>query len=166
MNPDESHAVNVVHVCIAANFTIEPIDEYLKYWITELAIGADTRFAPYNQVFQQLFEGGILRSNRGGINLIGLDLDTWLAVGPIAEARAQLTHTIADLIAALRGASAHGAGGAVLLFPSSPAETGERAWALENARESILAECSFIPNWSAIDLTEAAALYSVSETRD
>jgi len=61
---------------IAANFTIEPIEEFLAGWMSQLGIPAAIRIAPYNQVFQQLLEGGLLRTNRGGINLIALDLDS------------------------------------------------------------------------------------------
>jgi FkbH-like protein len=155
-----------VNIRIAANFTVEPIEEFLAYWMTELALRADIRFAPYNQVFQQLLEGGLLRSNRGGVNLVALDLDAWLVAGPIDAARAQLEQTIADLMAALRAAGSLGAGGAVLLFPAGPGETGERAEAVAAARAAILAECTIIPGWSAVDLAGTVALYSVLETRD
>src|SRR5271169_2642048 len=91
-------------VCIAANFTIEPIEEFLAYWFGPLGISAEIRFAPYNQVFQQLLEGGLLRSNRGGINLVALDLDAWLVAGSFEEARVQLDQTVSDFLGVLRSA--------------------------------------------------------------
>ena len=97
MTPGNEQAVSIR---IAANFTVEPIEEFLAYWMVELGIPAEIRFAPYNQVFQQLLEGGLLRSNRGGINLVALDLDAWLMPGPIEETRARLEKTVADLMAA------------------------------------------------------------------
>src|SRR5215471_9767305 len=87
---------------IAANFTIEPIEEFLSYWMNMLGIRSEIRIAPYNQVFQQLLEGGLLRTNRGGINLVALDLDAWLPQGPFTEAREQLERAIADLLSVLR----------------------------------------------------------------
>src|SRR5664279_825517 len=89
-------------VCIAANFTIEPIEEFLKYWFEQLGIVVEIRFAPYNQVFQQLLEGGLLRSNRSGINLVALDLEAWLVAGPFDEASAQLERTVSDILEVLR----------------------------------------------------------------
>src|ERR1700677_3871592 len=118
MNPGNPNTAEPVKIRIAANFTVEPVEEFLAFWMTQLGIPCEIRFAPYNQIFQQLLEGGLLRSNRGGINLVALDLDVWLVAAPLAEARHRLEETIADLIAAMRAAGALGAGGAVLLFPA------------------------------------------------
>jgi FkbH-like protein len=154
-----------VSIRIAANFTVEPIEEFLAYWIAELGIPAEIRFAPYNQVFQQLLEGGLLRSNRGGINLLALDLDAWFT-GSADEARARLETTLADLMAALRAAGALGAGGAVLLFPPAAGQDEDRTAVVASARAMVLAECAGVPGWGAVDLAAAAELYSVAETRD
>ena len=85
-----------VSVRIAANFTVEPIEEFLAFWLGQLGIEAEIRFAPYNQVFQQLLEGGLLRTNTGGINVVALDLDTWLVAGPIEETRVHLQRTVEE----------------------------------------------------------------------
>ena len=163
MTPGNEKAVRIR---IAANFTAEPIEEFLAYWMAELGIPAEIRFAPYNQVFQQLLEGGLLRSNRGGVNLVALDLDGWLPAASIDEARARLEKTIAELLAALRAAGGLGAGGAVLLFPAGAVHDDDRAALLASARATVLAECAGIPGWGAVDLAAAAELYSVSVIRD
>ena len=49
---------SVLSICIAANFTIEPIEEFLAYWMRILGIESEIRFASYNQVFQQLLASG------------------------------------------------------------------------------------------------------------
>ncbi|HZP17692.1 MAG TPA: HAD-IIIC family phosphatase [Terriglobales bacterium] len=159
-----SHGISIR---IAANFTVEPIEEFLAYWIAELGIRSEIRFAPYNQVFQQLLEGGLLRTNTGGVNLVALDLDAWLPEGPLAEGRAQLERTVADLISILRVANS-GVAGAVLIFPPfiQLGRNAERAAAVAAARTSILEQCATIPGWSALDLDQTATLYAVSETRD
>src|SRR5271165_341682 len=168
MNQAEQGPPDGVCVCIAANFTIEPIEELLACWLAQLRIPATIRFAPYNQVFQQLLEGGLLRSNRGGINLVALDLDAWLVEGPFEAAREQLTRTVGDLLGILRGSGIQSAVGAILLFPSrrNPEPPKERAAAIGNARNQILTACSAMPGWSALDLTMAVTSYSVTETRD
>ena len=162
------HNHNAGIVRIAANFTIEPIAEPLTFWLERLGISADIGFAPYNQVFQQLLEGGMLRENRGGINLAALDLDAWLVEGPFAKASEQFKETIAEFLGVLRGAGAYGAGGAVLLFPpcGDPEPSPERETALAEARSEVVAKCAAISGWSTVDLARMAALYKVSETRD
>ena len=159
---------DALSIRIAANFTVEPIEEFLTYWMSKLGIRADIRMAPYNQVFQQLLEGGLLRTNRSGVNLVALDLDAWLPAGPTSEARPKLERAIDDFISVLRTAGSNGAGGVVLLFPlPAPVNPNdERMPALVAAKSSILAQWPKIPGWQAVDLTESVALYSVSETRD
>jgi FkbH-like protein len=156
------------NIHIAANFTIEPIEEFLSYWMKKLGMRAEIRMASYNQVFQQLLEGGMLRTNRDGINLVALDLDAWLPAGPIAETGAKLERAIADFLAVLRSAGSCGAVGAVLLFPlpATAEPRDERAPVLAAAKSSVLLQCRNIPAWAALDLAESVSLYSVSETRD
>jgi FkbH-like protein len=166
MNSGNPSVANTTDICIAANFTAEPIEGFLTFWMKELAIPASIRFAPYNQVFQQLLEGGLLRSNRAGINLVALDLDAWLVESPIDQARDHLTRTISSFIDALRAAGALGAGGAVLLFPTDSGGSGERIEAVAAARARLQAEGLSIQGWSVIDLSEAATRYAVVETRD
>lgn len=168
MSHTDPGEANTVSLRIAANFTIEPVEEFLAYWLAELQIPASIRFSPYNQVFQQLLEGGLLRGNRDGINLVALDLDAWLVAGPYEEASAQLGRTISDFLGVLRSASAQGVSGAVLVFPACmhPEPPKERASAITAAKASILEGCKSIPGWSALDLTSVVALYSVAETRD
>jgi FkbH-like protein len=159
---------NAISLCVVANFTAEPIEEFLRYWFAELQIPVIIRFAPYNQVFQQLLEGGLLRSNHGGINLVALDLDAWLVAGPVEQARIRLEHTLTEFVEVLRAAGAQGVGGAVLLFPPSrqPEPRQDHAALIAAACEAILSGCSSVTGWSALDLTAAAKLYSVAETHD
>ena len=168
MNQAEHDGPNSVSVRIAANFTIEPIEEFLAYWLGELGIDAEIRFAPYNQVFQQLLEGGLLRTNRGGINLVALDLDAWLVEGAFNKTHEQLLQTIGDFVGVLRRAGAEGAGGAVILFPSCtrPEPPQERAAAIAAANKQVCEACASIAGWSTLDLSSAVSLYCVAETRD
>ena len=168
MNHVDQSETNAVSLRIAANFTIEPIEQSLAYWLSELEIPAEIRFAPYNQVFQQLLEGGLLRSNRGGINLVALDLEAWLGPGSCDAARTQLQQTVSDFLGVLRSAGSQGAGGAVLLFPANthPEPLQENSAAVDAAKDSILQGCKSIPGWNGLDLASLVTLYRVSETHD
>ncbi len=81
------------------------------------------------------------------------------------------SRTIADLTAALRVAGSHGAGGALLLFPSrnpplSDSDSDDRSIAIDIAKTALLAECDSIPGWSVLDVTDAVILYSIARVRD
>ena len=156
---------SALNIRIAANFTIEPIEEFLSYWMKTLGIQSEIRIAPYNQVFQQLLEGGLLRTNRGGVNLVALDLDAWLPEGAISAAGQKLDRALSDLLSVLRASGSAGAGGAVLIFPPAMA-AGERAQTVESAKKRLLTECEAIAGWNAVDLADAVRLYAVSEPRD
>jgi len=156
---------SALSIRIAANFTIDPIEEFLSYWMKMLGITSEIRIASYNQVFQQLLEGGLLRINRGGVNLVALDLDAWLAAGSLAAAQPKLDRAVSDLVSVLSSSGSGGAGGVVLIFP--PAQTdGNRAAAIAAAKSRILKECETITGWTAVDLAPAISLYAVSEARD
>ena len=65
-------------VGVAASFTAEPLEEALGFWMRELGFPCQIRFAPYNQVFQQLLDAGsLLRSNRHGVNLVLVRFEDW-----------------------------------------------------------------------------------------
>ena len=153
-------------ICVAANFTIEPIEEVLAHWMSELRIPAEICIAPYNQIFQQLFEGGSLRENRAGVNLIALDLESWLAGREIPVAQCEFEQTVAEFTGAIKRAAVSGTRGAVLLFPSNREISGDRAELLTAATKTICCDCASTRTWAAIDLAPAAALYDVREIRD
>ena len=75
---DEKTAANL---CIASNFTAEPLEDSLNFWGGHFGVPIRTEFSPYNQIFQQLLDAGsALRRNRDGTNVILLGLEEW-AVG-------------------------------------------------------------------------------------
>ncbi len=63
---------------ISSTFTAEPVEAALRYWLDELEIAAEIKFAPYNQVFQQLLDGtSELTVNKRGINVLLIRLQDW-----------------------------------------------------------------------------------------
>src|SRR5262249_45072764 len=55
---------------VAATFTSEPIQKPLEFWMKQLGIEGAVKFAPFNQVFQQLLDpSSLLSSNADGVNL-------------------------------------------------------------------------------------------------
>jgi len=65
-------------VAVSATFTAEAIHTALSFWLRELGLEWDIRFAPYNQVFQQLLDpASLLARNRSGANLILVRFQDW-----------------------------------------------------------------------------------------
>lgn len=69
-------------IAISATFTAEPIQPALAFWMEQLGLGYEVRFAPYHQVFQELLNPtGLFARNSGGINVILARLEDWPAEG-------------------------------------------------------------------------------------
>ena len=65
-------------IAISATFTAEPVEESLRFWIDELGWRDAIRFAPFNQVFQQLLDpASLLAANRSGVNVLLVRPGDW-----------------------------------------------------------------------------------------
>jgi FkbH-like protein len=69
-------------VAISATFTAELIAASLEFWIEELGWDYQVKFAPYNQVFQQLLDpDSLLARNREGVNVVLVRFEDWSRFG-------------------------------------------------------------------------------------
>ena len=65
-------------VAVTATFTAEPLEEVLRFWLRELGYDYEIRFAPYNQVFQQLLDpASLVGRGAGGLNVVLVRLEDW-----------------------------------------------------------------------------------------
>ncbi|MDY7022483.1 MAG: FkbM family methyltransferase, partial [Cyanobacteriota bacterium] len=65
-------------IAITATFTAEPVEESIKFWMQELDLPYQSKFAPYNQVFQTLLNpNSLLAQNHKGVNVILIRLEDW-----------------------------------------------------------------------------------------
>jgi FkbH-like protein/FkbM family methyltransferase len=79
LKPEPQPAAGHVELCIAATFTAEPIEDPLAFWAQHFGTPVEIRFAPYNQIFQQLLaSGSLFHKNRSGVNIILIGLEDWL----------------------------------------------------------------------------------------
>ncbi|HVX67456.1 MAG TPA: HAD-IIIC family phosphatase, partial [Bryobacteraceae bacterium] len=70
-------------LAVAASFTAEPLGEILAFWMKELGFTYEIRFAPYNQLFQQILDpGSLLGANRNGVNIVLLRFEDWTRFAP------------------------------------------------------------------------------------
>src|SRR5437660_11773142 len=69
-------------IAISATFTAEAIQPALAFWIAELRLDCEIRFAGYSQLYQQLLDpGGLFARNRGGFNVALVRFEDWLRAG-------------------------------------------------------------------------------------
>ena len=109
---------------VAASFTAEPMEPTLAFWGGQIGQPFDLRFAPYQQVFQQLMTPGAWAEGPGALNVLLLraeDFSRDLDAAARTPARAaQVATELADALA--RAAAAEPAPFLVLLAPSRPTE--------------------------------------------
>jgi FkbH-like protein len=87
-------------ILVAATFTAEPVEEIVAFWMNELGFEYRVRFAPYNQVFQQLLDpGSLLGGNQSGVNVLLIRLQDWMQGGGT-----DLDEVAGNLVSSLRGA--------------------------------------------------------------
>ncbi len=147
--PSENRAV-----AVGATFTAEAIQPAMEFWAREISLDCGVRFAPYNQLFQQLLDPDSLFGRNQGFNVALLRFDDWAAAGIEASARllaqaiqASSARTRAPLLVAICPTLRH-------------SEEGARAAAL--LREATAAIASLY--WLLPE--EMEALYPVAEVHD
>lgn len=69
---------NCINVAVASSFVSEPIGKHIKWWNKRFNINASIRFAPYNQVYQELINEESLISTNEGINIILFRPEDWI----------------------------------------------------------------------------------------
>jgi FkbH-like protein len=108
-------------VAISATFTAEALDPSLAFWLRELRLDFQVRFAPYNQVFQQLLDAaGLLATNHNGINVVLVRFEDWSRFRDAVNI-ADLEENVRHLESALRSAAGAAASPVlVCICPASP----------------------------------------------
>jgi FkbH-like protein len=112
MNIATPASSNFRSVAVVANFTAEPLGESIEFWLQAIDAACEVRFAPYNQIFQQLLDpSSLLLGNQAGMNVVLVRLEEWLHGsgndGEQSGDRFRLVERNAqDLVAALGSASA------------------------------------------------------------
>lgn len=159
-------------IAVAATFTAEPIEDSLRYWMAELDIAAEIRFAPYNQVFQQLLDpASALAHNRRGLNLVLIRLEDWqhaadasnLDEGPETILRRNLS----EFVAAMRVASdRNGAPLLVCFCPPSRKSADGKSEDAERIEKELATELAKLSGVYVATSAELLDLYPVRDYYD
>ncbi len=118
-------------IAVTGTFTAEPLEESLGFWMQELNIPFEIKFAPYSQVFQQLLDpASLLSTNQHGINVVLVRFEDWgkFADGGEASSNAseKIERNVRDLLLALESATQRSATPfLVCLCPASSASVAD-----------------------------------------
>jgi amino acid adenylation domain-containing protein/FkbH-like protein len=117
-------------IAICGTFTTEPVQVPLRFWLDELEMPMPIKFAPFDQVFQQLLDpASTLATNRHGLNILLIRLNDWESrtgfpkqSGASAFGQA-LKHNADEFVRAIHTAAARGGAPILVCFcpPSRPA---------------------------------------------
>jgi len=90
-------------IAIAATFTADPLLPALQSVLNEAGLALDVRFAPYNQLFQELLSStSLLALNEGGVNVVLVRVEDFVReVEDIEQALTTIRRTVTELANAL-----------------------------------------------------------------
>ncbi len=153
-------------IAVSATFTAEPLEESLAFWASELGWRCEVRFAPYNQVFQQLLDPqSLLLQNRSGVNIVLVRPEDWIRFQIAgADAEESILHNARQLALNLREASkSAGIPVFVAVCPPSPAAP---AGAVRMAEELLRSGLCGIPAVHWVGMDELLSLYPLAGIYD
>ncbi|HTW66060.1 MAG TPA: thioester reductase domain-containing protein [Bryobacteraceae bacterium] len=156
-------------VRIAATFSAEPVEPYLRFWFDELQRPSLIQFAPYNQVFQQLLDpGSLLAKNSDGLNVLLIRFEDWQRYEASTDAAKLERHT-AELIDALRSPALRPKVPYLLcLCPPSPARSADTAVIdlFQRLEHQMAMGLSSVPGVHFVSYTDIEASYPVADYYD
>src|SRR5208337_4703615 len=90
-------------IAIAASFTVQPLLPALQFVLCEAGLALNVRFAPYNQLFQELLSPtSLLATNTGGVDVVLVRLEDFVReIEDNEEALATIRRTTVELANAL-----------------------------------------------------------------
>lgn len=157
-------------LAISATFTAEPLEGTLAFWMREVGLSFGVRFAPYNQVFQQLLDpGSLLGANRNGVNIVLVRLEDWARFQDASLSLPVLEENVRNFVTAARSAAqSSGAPLIVCVCPPSPsfAEDRERADSARRMGESVPGSLRDLSTIHLLTIDEILDLYPVRSVHD
>ncbi len=119
-------------VAISASFTAEVLAQPLQFLLDTIAYDAEIVFAPYNQIFQELYNpNSLIRANDNGVNIILTRFEDWLHYQKgnetFAESRQVIEQNANELINGIANIPRHKAACIVCLAAPSPALRSSQA---------------------------------------
>jgi len=159
-------------IAVAASFTAEPVKPALSFWMKRLGKPATVKFAPFNQIFQQLLDpASLLSGNKHGYNLILLRIEDLLPAESTGAAimAPKLAASDDEFVRSLLAAAQRSAvPNVVCICPPSASvrNQSQLAEACDRAQASIVSRLAGVPNVAVVTPPELFALYPVANCDD
>jgi len=156
------HAPDPYRIAIAASFTSEPIEPFLKFWGRRLNSPFETVFAPFNQIVQTLLDpGSAFAANRRGANVILLRVSDLAQTSAGGAATAETAAANArQLAGAVRSALPKFS--VPLIFMLCPPE-GDAA--VREAESALRDAVATLPGLHFLHYADVLALYPVAQVQ-
>jgi FkbH-like protein len=168
MTPETAPAYQLA---VCATFTAEPVAPVLSFWADELGWSCEPRFAPFNQVFQQLLDStSLLANNRHGVNLVLVRFEDWVRFpDPADPGLPDLEEHVGQFLAAVQSAARLlPAPMLVCVCPPSPAFQSDAARRVRQSRleQRVLESLAGLSTVCLATAREVGELYPVAEVHD
>src|SRR5271165_5438491 len=152
-------------IAVAATYTAEPIQEPLEFWLRQLGMPPKIEFAPFNQVFQQLFDpASLIAENEHGVNVVLLRMED-LGVTEGSDA-ASLDANVSQFLDAVR-AGAKRSTAPIIVLVGPPSESVQKqlelARSIERAEAKLVAAANEIAGIHAVASSELLDRYPVAD---
>ena len=150
-------------LAITATFTAEPIERSLGFWLHEAGLLHEIKFAPYNQVFQQLLDPTSLVSlNQRGANVILLRFED------LMKDSEEITDLAKTLDAFAEAAGQIQAPTIISVCPASPDVAREQTKSAQFAEleEQLVSKLASFPTITTMTSSSVIATYPVEEYYD
>jgi FkbH-like protein len=149
-----------LQVTIAATFTADPLQEIFDFWSEELRVPMQAKFAPYNQVFQQLLDPQSQLYNTGSLlNVLLVRPEDWARYAQDAT-RDVAEKAVQEFIGTVRDAAPRmHTRCCIYICPAS----SENAASLAAAEASICDQLAGIPGVEVVASHDCAKQYPVVE---
>jgi len=156
-------------IAISATFTAEALEPVLAFWLRELKLDYQIRFASYNQVFQELLNpSGLLAGNRSGLNVLLVRFEDWVRFRDQVSI-AELEEHVQHFVSAVRSAaSAASTPMLVCVCPASPGflSDGERTRFAARSEDSLQNAFADLSSVQLVSTTALQRLYPVPDYYD
>lgn len=159
-------------IACTATFTSEVVEDYLSFWIHQIQLHGQIKFAPYNQVFQQLLDSqSLLRQNRGGVNIVLIRFEDWQKQqkNSLQTVETTLKRNIEEFLQAVNTAvQASATPYLICICPASPQALLDNNTVLlyQEMEAKLVSEINSISGAYAITSSELAATYPVTDYYD
>ncbi len=159
-------------IAVAASFTAEVVKPALSFWMKRLGVPAKFKFAPFNQIFQQLLDpASLLSGNKHGCNVIFLRIQDLLPAGAFndSDIAKKLAASAGEFVKSVQAAAQRSAVPYVIcVCPPSAAVQAEPllAPACDRVQSSIASRLAGMPNVAVLTPPELFAHYPVARYHD